>query len=179
MSYSADMIVTGVACIVASWALTPSDVCLNMMPLFHIGGIVRNVFSPLFSGGSVICSGGFDPCLFWDVLSARNVTWYYAAPTMHQAILQEGSRRTAVDATHMRFIANAAGALSPSLASALQQTFSKAVILTSYGMTECMPISTPPQSYRLDPHGTSGIPTGPRVMQLKLLSLPARTILHK
>ena len=29
--------VTGVACIVSSWNLGPNDVCLNMMPLFHIG----------------------------------------------------------------------------------------------------------------------------------------------
>ena len=27
----------GVACIVSSWNLGPNDVCLNMMPLFHIG----------------------------------------------------------------------------------------------------------------------------------------------
>ena len=38
-----------------------------------------------------------------------------------------------------------------------------ATILTSYGMTECMPISSPPQTYRLDPVGTSGIPVGPDV----------------
>ena len=30
-------------------------------------------------------------------------------------------------------------------------------------MTECMPISSPPQTYRLDPVGTSGIPVGPDV----------------
>lgn len=165
--YTMEMIVTGVACIVTSWGLTTEDVCLNMMPLFHIGGIVRNIFSPVLSGGAVVCCGGFDPFLFWDVLTAQRVTWYYAAPTMHHAILQEAAKRkgnssfdNAVES--VRFIANAAGALPPSLATALQDTF-HAVILTSYGMTECMPISTPPQSYRLEPHGTSGIATGPKV----------------
>lgn len=43
----------------------------------------------------------------------------------------------------------------PVLAEGLRDTFD-AVILTSYGMTECMPISSPPQTYRLDPIGTSG-----------------------
>jgi hypothetical protein len=42
------------------------------------------------------------------------------------------------------------------LAEGLRDTFN-AVILTSYGMTECMPISSPPQTYRLDPSGTSGM----------------------
>ena len=36
--YSLDMIIVGVACIISSWNLGPTDVCLNMMPLFHIGG---------------------------------------------------------------------------------------------------------------------------------------------
>jgi acyl-CoA synthetase (AMP-forming)/AMP-acid ligase II len=109
------MIVVGVACIVSSWNLTPNDVCLNMMPLFHIGGIMRNILSPILSGGCVIACSGFDPLLFWDVLTSpspasrgqqgpgpeqeeKNVkllraTWYYAAPTMHHAILMEAERR--------------------------------------------------------------------------------------
>lgn len=62
----------------------------------------------------------------------------------------------------MRFVANAAGGLLPVLAEGLKNTFG-AVILTSYGMTECMPISSPPQSYRLDPIGTSGIAVGPEI----------------
>ena len=68
--YSLDMIVVGVACIVSSWNLTPADVCLNMMPLFHIGGIMRNILSPVLSGGCVIACSGFDPLLFWDVLTS-------------------------------------------------------------------------------------------------------------
>jgi acyl-CoA synthetase (AMP-forming)/AMP-acid ligase II len=50
----------------------------------------------------------------------------------------------------------------PVLAKSLKETFD-ATILTSYGMTECMPISTPPFSYDLNPSGTSGIAVGPRI----------------
>ena len=103
--------------------------------------------------------------LFWDTLyGGQRVTWYYAAPTMHHALLQESQRRSApLPVTNIRFIANAAGGLLPVLAQGLKDTF-QAVILTSYGMTECMPISSPPQSYKLDPTGTSGIPVGPDVI---------------
>jgi long-subunit acyl-CoA synthetase (AMP-forming) len=38
------------------------------------------------------------------------------------------------------------------------------VVLLGYGMTECMPISSPPQTYALNPSGTSGIPCGPTVI---------------
>jgi acyl-coenzyme A synthetase/AMP-(fatty) acid ligase len=54
---------------------------------------VRNVLAPLLSGGSVICCGGFDPLLFWDTLVVHKVTWYYASPTMHHAILSEAANR--------------------------------------------------------------------------------------
>ena len=163
--YSLDMLIVGVGCITASWNLKPTDVCINMMPLFHIGGIVRNVFSPILSGGSVITCGGFDPVLFWDVLSTQRVTSYYAAPTMHHAILMEAERRPKpLPVSTMRYIANAAGGLLPVLADKLKLTFPKAVILTSYGMTECMPIASPPQTYAMEPIGTSGTIVGPDVM---------------
>ena len=76
--YSLHMLVVGVGCIIQSWRLGTSDVCLNMMPLFHIGGIVRNVLSPILAGGSVIACSGFDPLLFWDILVMQPdlVTWY-------------------------------------------------------------------------------------------------------
>lgn len=38
-----------------------------------------------------------------------------------------------------------------------------ATVLPSYGMTECMPISSPPQSYQLDRVGTSGRSVGPQL----------------
>ena len=188
--YSLDMIVTGVGCIIASWDLRSSDVCLNMMPLFHIGGICRNILSPLLSGGAVITCSGFDPLLFWDVLFSSSdpsladakhripkVTWYYAAPTMHHAILNEAAMRPKpLPVDSVRYIANAAGGLLPVLAKALKDTF-QATILTSYGMTECMPISTPPQDYDLDPAGTSGTPVGPEILIVDddLRALPTRS----
>eukprot|EP01038_Epipyxis_sp_PR26KG_P006462 gene6462-8890_t len=164
--YSLDMIIVGVGCIISSWNLTSADVCLNMMPLFHIGGIVRNILSPILAGGAVIACSGFDPLLFWDILSNERVkpTWYYAAPTMHHAILSEGDNRPKpLPVNSIRYIANAAGGLLPSLALSLRDTFN-AIILTSYGMTECMPISSPPQNYSLDPTGTSGKAVGPDII---------------
>ena len=38
-----EALVVGAACVARSWGLGPRDVNLNMMPLFHVGGIVRNL----------------------------------------------------------------------------------------------------------------------------------------
>src|SRR5205807_3665140 len=39
--------------------LSPEDRCLNVMPLFHIHGIVAALLSSLHAGASVVCSPGF------------------------------------------------------------------------------------------------------------------------
>merc|ERR1719453_2269592 len=144
--YTLDSLVVGAACVIASWRLRPEDVNLNMMPLFHVGGIARNLFGPTLSGGSLVAAPGFDPIMWWDVAEVVGVTWYYASPTMHQMILRTGKEREldrgTTSKTGLRMIANAAGGLLPSLAEQLKECFG-AVILPSYGMTECMPISTP------------------------------------
>lgn len=49
---------------------------VNMMPLFHVGGIVRNLFAPIMSGGSAIMCSGFDPIAFWTLASELKATWY-------------------------------------------------------------------------------------------------------
>jgi acyl-CoA synthetase (AMP-forming)/AMP-acid ligase II/carbonic anhydrase/acetyltransferase-like protein (isoleucine patch superfamily) len=178
-----DMLIAA-ACIVVSWNLTPEDVNCNMMPLFHVGGIVRQVFAPILSAGSVICCPSFDPALFWQLLlqkkpewtSSTDVTtvfsWYYAAPTMHQVLLE--SMPAALEEAkqlhnghhvqpRLRMIANAAGGLLPSLAEELRKAFGGANVLPSYGMTECMPISSPPHNYELTKPGTSGVAVGPQI----------------
>ncbi|MCJ1478824.1 hypothetical protein MMC13_007508 [Lambiella insularis] len=156
-------IVSGVAFVVESWGLTENDVCLNMMPLNHVGGLVRNLFAPILAGGSTICCPAFDANLFWDVVEERSPTWYYASPSMHSTILEEvKDRSVALSRSRIRLVCNAAGGLLPSLALQLRETF-RSVVLPSYGMTECMPISTPPLNYQLDRAGTSGISVGPEL----------------
>lgn len=41
-------------CVIFSLDIKHNDTIINMMPLFHVGGIVRNVLATLFSGGSII-----------------------------------------------------------------------------------------------------------------------------
>ena len=115
------------------------------------------------AGGSSICCPAFDPNLFWDVVEAQDPTWYYASPSMHSTILADASeRKDALSKSNIRLVCNAAGGLLPSLALRIQNTF-ECTVLPSYGMTECMPISTPPINYKLDRPGTSGLSVGPEI----------------
>jgi acyl-coenzyme A synthetase/AMP-(fatty) acid ligase len=131
------------------------------------------VYAPLVSGSAVICCPSFDADLFWALLKRHAFNWYYAAPTMHQIILQTGKAAMGEDeikSYKLKMIANAAGGLLPSLAKEMQKTYG-AIILPSYGMTECMPISSPPATYDLSKPGTSGVPVGPEVSILNLSTM--------
>lgn len=97
---------------------------------------MRNIFAPIFSGGSTVCCPAFDPNMFWDVVQEIQPTWYYASPSMHSVILAEASARPeALQNSRIRLACNAAGGLLPSLACQLRDTFN-CIVLPSYGMTE-------------------------------------------
>ena len=116
--------------------LTPTDRCLNMMPLFHIHGIVAALLAPLVSGGSVVCPSGFYAPEFFAWLQAFRPTWYTAVPTMHQAILARAQAHPAsIRDCRLRFIRSSSAALPTRVLAELEQTFHVPVI-EAYGMTE-------------------------------------------
>ncbi|KAI8078628.1 uncharacterized protein BX664DRAFT_342329 [Halteromyces radiatus] len=168
--YSLRTICVATTCVSASYGAQPTDVNINMMPLYHVGGVVRSLLTPLFTSGSVILCNGFDAALFWDILEkqSRHV-WYFAVPTMHQAILQEATMRrfSQQHSLGVRMVCNAGGDLLPALANRIKAQFTNAVVLPSYGMTECLPISAPPRDYDLSRSGTSGLLVGPNLMIAK------------
>src|SRR5262245_58121789 len=148
----------------ATLALTPADRCLNIMPLFHIHGLIGAVLSSLAAGGSVFCSPGFNALKFFAWLDAAAATWYSAVPTMHQAILARADRNREIIARRkLRFIRSSSASLPPPVMAELEQTFSCPVI-ESYGMTEASHQMTsnplPPRSRK---PGTVGPAAGPAV----------------
>jgi len=47
-------------------ALTASDRGLNIMPLFHIHGLIAGILAPLSAGGEVCCTTGFNALKFFS-----------------------------------------------------------------------------------------------------------------
>lgn len=93
VGYKIRTLVAGSGCIISSWGLGPADCALIMMPLFHVGGICRNVFSVILSGGSFTCSSleylsdSNSPHNFWNLGKKVPVTWYYGGPSFHSQII--------------------------------------------------------------------------------------------
>jgi acyl-CoA synthetase (AMP-forming)/AMP-acid ligase II/acyl carrier protein len=144
--------------------LTPQDRCLNVMPLFHIHGLVASLLASIFSGASVLCSPGFYAPKFFEWIAAYKPTWYTAVPTMHQAILDRApANQGTIEQTQFRFIRSCSAALPPTLMRELEATFN-APVVEAYGMTEashqmtCNPL--PPQTRK---PGSVGVATGVEV----------------
>jgi oxalate---CoA ligase len=117
-------------------ALSSADRCLNVMPLFHIHGLVGAVLASLAGGGSVVCTPGFSAPRFFEWLEEFRPTWYTAVPTMHQEVLARapGSRET-IERCRLRFIRSSSAALAPEVMSGLERAFD-APVIEAFGMTE-------------------------------------------
>ena len=120
----------------ATLQLSSDDRCLNIMPLFHIHGLVAAVLAALAAGGSVACTPGLAGGRLFDWLEALRPTWYTGVPTMHQSILADAHIfRNAIRRNPLRFIRSASAALSPLALATLERCFNTPVI-EAYGMTE-------------------------------------------
>ncbi len=88
-------------------SLTSADRCLNIMPLFHIHGLVAAILASLAAGASVSCTPGFNALKFFGWFDETAPTWYTAVPTMHQAILSRAGRNDRGDQAPSRCASSA------------------------------------------------------------------------
>jgi acyl-CoA synthetase (AMP-forming)/AMP-acid ligase II len=122
--------------IASTLRLSSNDRCLNIMPLFHIHGLVAAILATLQAGGSVYCSPGFNALKFFSWMEEAKPTWYTAVPTMHQAILSRAARNgEVVAATPLRFIRSSSASLPVPVFHDLEKAFGCPVI-EAYAMTE-------------------------------------------
>ena len=150
--------------IASTLELTSGDRCLNVMPLFHIHGLVACLAAPLAAGGSVIVPPGFDAFTFFRWLTDAAPTWYSAVPTMHQAILTRAARnQAAIGDSPLRFIRSSSASLPPIVMTELEETFGVPVI-ESYGMTEAAhQMTSNPLPPAVRKPGSVGLAAGPDV----------------
>lgn len=145
-----------------SLGLKSNDRCMNVMPLFHIHGLIAAVSSSVYMGASIWCTSGFNAMTFFASMKEAKPTWYTAVPTMHQAILMRASRNTeTIESVPLRFIRSSSASLPAQVMASLQETFG-APVIEAYGMTEaahqmcCNPMGK-------QKPGSVGLPAGPEV----------------
>ena len=150
--------------IAGTLALGPEDVCLNIMPLFHIHGLMAATLASFAAGAQVSCSPGFNALRFFAWLDEVRPTWYTAVPTMHQAILARAERHLEVLArSRLRLVRSSSACLPPQVMAELERTF-RAPVIEAYGMTEAAhQMASNPLPPRARKPGTVGPAAGPEI----------------
>ena len=145
-------------------SLAPEDRGLNIMPLFHIHGLIAGILAPLSAGGQVCCTPGFNALKFFAWMEESRPTWYTAVPTMHQTILSRAANnRAVIEANPLRFIRSSSSAMPTQVIREIEQVFG-APLVESYGMTEAAhQMAANPLPPRARKPGAVGIAAGPEM----------------
>jgi len=118
-----------------TYHLSPQDVSLCVMPLFHVHGLVASTLATFATGGTVVVPAKFNPLSFWSTVREHGATWYSAVPTIHQVLVSRAKGSRPEGAEQLRFIRSCSASLAPQLMSEMEGTFG-APVLEAYGMTE-------------------------------------------
>ena len=143
---------------------TATDIGLNIMPLFHIHGLIAGVLAPVSAGSQVFCTPGFNALKFFAWMDEAKPSWYTAVPTMHQAIVQRAKGNADVIARNpLRFLRSSSSSMPPLVIRELEAIFN-APLIESYGMTEAthQMASNPLPPLSRKP-GSVGLAAGPEV----------------
>jgi malonyl-CoA/methylmalonyl-CoA synthetase len=145
---------SGLLALQKCWRLTPDDVVLNVLPLFHIHGLCFATLLTLLSGGCVILDD-FEPQRTLQRIGDCSV--FMAVPTIYYRLLEQPNFREAAKTwTKPRLFTCGSAPIRAEVLPALEAILGKPVI-NRYGMTEAFVITSLP----LDgpwPNGSVGVP---------------------
>ncbi len=144
--------------------LTAADRAMNVMPLFHIHGLVGVLLSSLSAGASIICTPGFSGGDFFDWMATFSPTWYSAVPTIHQQVLARAASNLEIVRQHpLRFIRSSSASLPAPVMRSLEQIFNTPTI-EAYGMTEAAhQMASNPLPPKARKAGSVGVAAGPEI----------------
>jgi len=136
--------------------VSPDDVLLGVLPLFHIFGLNVVLGLALSAGASVVLVERFDPVESLDVIARRRVTIVAGAPPMYTAWATVPGANPGAFAT-VRLVTSGAAPLADEIGPAFLARFGVA-IYEGYGLTEASPVVTSALIDRPPRAGSIGIP---------------------
>ncbi len=157
---TAGHLLAGATASVRAFGLAPADRCLNVMPMFHIQGLVGSVVASLVAGSSAVLLPAFDAKQALRALEETGASWFSASPTIHRLLLDR-LREEPVGLGSLRFTRSGAASLPATLREELELAYGVPVLET-YGMSEAHQIASTllPDG---GPRPVGMVPTGSRV----------------
>jgi long-chain acyl-CoA synthetase len=136
--------------------LTPDDVILGCLPLFHSFGQICAMNSGFRAGSTLVLMPRFDGAAALDAIEAYGVTVFEGVPTMYIALLD--AARTREGALPKLRIAVSGGASLPMTVMDKWREVFGSEIYEGYGLSETSPVATFNQASVGRKPGTVGTP---------------------
>lgn len=133
IALSKDQLIASSHNLIRSLELSSADICLNVLPMFHIGAIVDLLLGPLMSGGRVFIAEDHRAKTFYQVIGSHEITWYQGVPTMLRELMNVYDGEDV--ANKLRFIRSVSSPLASDLEASLTELF-LAPVIEIYGMSE-------------------------------------------
>jgi long-chain acyl-CoA synthetase len=120
--------------------MTPRDVVMGCLPLFHVFGLTCGLNATMAGGGTLTLLPRFDPAKALDIIARDKVTIFEGVPTMYAAMLHHPDSATA-DVTSLRTCVSGGAAMPVEILHGFEKTFG-CMILEGYGLSETSPVAS-------------------------------------
>jgi long-chain acyl-CoA synthetase len=118
--------------------LTPDDVVMGCLPLFHAFGQTCGLNAAICSGACLTLVSRFDPATVLTAIERDHVTVFEGVPTMYAALLEHPDRSQ--DTSSLRVGISGGAALPVEILRGFEAAFATP-ILEGYGLSETSPVA--------------------------------------
>ncbi|MFC5908930.1 long-chain-fatty-acid--CoA ligase [Streptacidiphilus monticola] len=116
--------------------LTPDDVVVGCLPLFHIFGQTCTMNVAVRAGASLTLIPRFDPQTVLDAIARDRATVFEGVPTMYAALLQHPAE---ADVSTLRMCVSGGASLPVEVLHGFERRFG-CMVLEGFGMSETSPV---------------------------------------
>ncbi|AJF69297.1 long-chain-fatty-acid--CoA ligase [Streptomyces vietnamensis] len=143
--------------------MTPEDVVVGCLPLFHIFGQICTMSAAVRSGASLVLIPRFEPGAVLAAIARERATVFEGVPTMYAALLQHPSD---ADVSTLRMCISGGASLPVEILHGFERRFG-CPVLEGFGMSETSPVVTFNHPDRPRKAGSIGTPI--RDVEVRLL----------
>ncbi|MET7547299.1 long-chain fatty acid--CoA ligase [Streptomyces sp. NPDC005479] len=122
--------------------LSPEDILLGCLPLFHTFGQTCAMNAAVTAGARLTLMPRFDPVLALRTIQQRQVTVFEGVPTMYAAMLAAHAQQPgSYDASSLRLCASGGASLPVEVLHGFEAAFG-CPVLEGFGMSETSPVAS-------------------------------------
>jgi long-chain acyl-CoA synthetase len=120
--------------------LTPDDVIMGCLPLFHVFGLTCGLNAAIATGAALTLIPRFNPDKALAVIERDRVTVFEGVPTMYSAMLHTDPA-TRPDVSSLRVCISGGAAMPVEVMRQFEDAFD-AIVLEGYGLSETSPVAS-------------------------------------